>query len=84
MKNNAKLTAVVQERTGLTKALAEMYVETVLTSIKNIADIEGKLTIQEFGSFSFKDSVARVGRNPQNGQPVNIPAKRTFIFKASK
>lgn len=84
MKNNAKLTAVVQEKLGLTKSLAEAHIEAVLTSIKSLANVEGKLTIQEYGTFSFKDSAAKVARNPKTGAPVNVPARRTFIFKASK
>ena len=84
MKNNAKLTAVVQEKLGVTKTVAESMIEAVLTSVKDIADTTGKLTIQEYGSFSFKDSAAKVGRNPKTGAPVNIPARRTFIFKAAK
>jgi nucleoid DNA-binding protein len=84
MKNNAKLTAVIAERTGVTKSEAEAQIANVLIAIKHIADIEGKLTIQEFGTFSFKDSAARVARNPQTGAPINVPAKRTFVFKAAK
>ena len=84
MKQNAKLTAAVQSQLGCSKAEAERAVTAVLGSVKSISSSEGKLTIQEFGTFSYKTRAARVGRNPQTGNPVNIPAKEVFAFKASK
>lgn len=84
MKQNAKLTAAVQAELGCTKAEAEKAVTAVLGSVKAISSSEGKLTIQEFGTFSMKDKAARVARNPMTGQPVNVPAKTVFAFKPSK
>ena len=85
MKQNAKLTAAVQSQLGCSKAEAERAVTAVLGSVKSISSSsEGKLTIQEFGTFSMKDKAARVARNPMTGESVNVPAKTVFTFKASK
>lgn len=84
MKQNAKLTTAVQSLLGCTKAEAERAVAAVLVSVKSISSSEGKLTIQEFGTFSMKDKAARVARNPMTGASVNVPAKTVFTFKASK
>lgn len=84
MNNNAQLTKAVQEVTGCTKAQAEQNVEAVLTSIKNLAKENGKLTIQGYGTFSVKQKPARTARNPRTGESVNVPAKEAFTFKASK
>ena len=84
MKQNAKLTAAVQSQLGCSKAEAERAVIAVLGSVKSISSSEGKLTIQEFGTFSMKDKAARVARNPMTGASVNVPAKTVFTFKASK
>jgi DNA-binding protein HU-beta len=84
MKQNAKLTAAVQASLGCTKTEAETAIKSVLESTKSIAQSEGKLTIQEFGTFSMKEKAARVARNPMTGEKVNVPAKTVFQFKASK
>ena len=84
MKQNAKLTAAVQSELGCSKAEAERAVTAVLGNVKSISSSEGKLTIQEFGTFSMKDKAARVARNPMTGASVNVPAKTVFTFKASK
>ena len=84
MKQNANLTKAVQEVTGCTKAQAEQNIEAVLTSIKNLAKENGKLTIQSYGTFAIVQKAARVARNPKTGEAVNVPAKESFTFKASK
>jgi len=35
------------------------------------------------GTFIASHRVARIGRNPQNGEPINIPAANTLKFKVS-
>jgi len=37
-----------------------------------------------FGTFALKDRAARTARNPQTGEAIEIPAKKTPGFKASK
>lgn len=83
MKQNAKLTSAVQAELGCTKAEAEKAVTAVLGNIRALST-DSSLTIQEFGTFSMKDKAARVVRNPMTGEPINVPAKRVFTFKASK
>ena len=84
MKQNSKLTKAVKEVTGKSTSEAEVMVEAVLSSIKNLAKEDGKLTIQGYGTFSVVQKPARVARNPMTGAPVNVPAKEAFTFKASK
>lgn len=43
-----------------------------------------KVTLVGFGTFSSKKRNARTGRNPQTGQPLNIPAKTVAKFKVGK
>ena len=35
-----------------------------------------------FGSFSVAKRAARTGRNPQNGKPIKIAAKKVVKFRA--
>lgn len=43
-----------------------------------------RIEIRGFGSFSLHHRVARVGRNPKTGEPVELPAKRVPHFKPGK
>jgi nucleoid DNA-binding protein len=38
----------------------------------------------DLGKFSLKESAARKGRNPQTGETIDIPAKRSMKFKLVK
>lgn len=84
MKQNSQLVKAIREKSSCSKAEAEAKAEVVLTSLQELAKENGKITIIGFGTFSYKTRAARVGRNPQTGNPVNIPAKEVFAFKASK
>lgn len=84
MKNNAKLTAAVQVVTGQTKLQAEETIQAVLTSVKNLTIEDGKLVIQEYGTFSNVTRAAREGRNPKTGETVQIAEREVFNFKGVK
>lgn len=84
MKQNTLLTKAVQEATGQTKAEAEKNIEAVLTSVKSLAEQNGKLTIQSYGTFAVKHKPAGTARNPRTGESVAVPAKDVFTFKGSK
>jgi DNA-binding protein HU-beta len=51
-------------------------VETVIAEIKS----GGKVTIFGFGTFAPRSRAARVGRNPQTGEAVNIAASTGVRF----
>jgi len=44
----------------------------------------GRVELRGFGSFSTRDRVARVGRNPKTGSPTNVAARRAVHFSAGK
>ncbi|MCB0308496.1 MAG: HU family DNA-binding protein [Bdellovibrionales bacterium] len=44
---------------------------------------DGKFTYPGFGSFVLKKRKARTGRNPQTGETLFIPSKKTVTFKAA-
>lgn len=59
-------------------------VKGVLESIKKLAASEKKVSFKGYGTFSFKERAERKGKNPQTGDPIQIPAKRVFSFRASR
>jgi len=42
------------------------------------------IEIRGFGTYKIKNMKARVGRNPKNSKPVQIPAKKAIKWKMSK
>lgn len=41
------------------------------------------MRIPGFGNFSVRDRAARMGRNPQTGEPIRIAASRKVAFRPS-
>ena len=69
------------EATNLTKAEADKAMTAFLDSVKEGLMNGEKITIIGFGSFSVVERKARMGRNPQTGQEIEIPASKTVKFK---
>ena len=42
---------------------------------------DGRVSLVGFGSFTVAKRAARTGRNPKNGQPIEIAAKNVVRFK---
>lgn len=73
----------VAAATGQTKAQAKVSVEAVLSEIKNGVLSNGSAQFIGFGSFKLVARPERIGRNPQTGNPITIPAKNVVKFKPS-
>ena len=82
--NKTELIAAAAERTGLTKKDAEKVLNAALESIAAALAQGDKVQISGFGSFEVKEREARVGRNPQTGEAMEIAASRVPAFKAGK
>ncbi|MDQ3252647.1 MAG: HU family DNA-binding protein, partial [Acidobacteriota bacterium] len=44
----------------------------------------GEFSLPGFGKLVLSERKAREGRNPQTGDPIQIPAKTTLKFRVSK
>ena len=69
---------------NITKADAGHVLESVIEGITQSLKKNDRTTISGFGTFSVSKRKARVGRNPQTGEPINIPARRVARFTAGK
>lgn len=68
----------------LMKADADMAVAEILGAIGQTL-VEGhRVEIRGFGTFALNYRPPRVGRNPKNGERVDVPAKYTPHFKPGK
>jgi DNA-binding protein HU-beta len=61
-------------------ALMDGLVSTVVGSVKKGEPVK----IPDLGTFKKVQSKARMGRNPQTGEPVKIPARKKVRFSVSK
>lgn len=69
---------------GVTKRDCALVVDGFLNAMKQ-ALVRGEgIEIRGFGSFRVREYSARVARNPQNGEPVEVPPRLMPVFKPSK
>ena len=74
----------VYERVGaFSKADSAEMVETVLLTMKEALQRGEKIKISGFGNFVVREKKARIGRNPQTGESIEITPRRVLTFKAS-
>ena len=72
------------EDAGIPKTQAAAVLSSVLDSISDALKEGDKVTFVGFGAFSVSQRAARMGRNPQSGASIQIPASRVPRFKAGK
>src|ERR1051325_3522786 len=80
----ADLVEEVSKVTELTRKDSEVIVDTLFESVIKALRVGDKLEVRGFGSFRVRQRNSRVGRNPQTGEKVEVPAKRVPYFKPSK
>ncbi len=82
--NKADLVQEVQKQLGTecSKAHAERAVNALIASIQKGLKKDKEVQIVGFGTFAVKNRKARMGRNPQTNQPIQIKASRTVGFRA--
>lgn len=74
----------VAKRAGVTKAEAARILDAVVSSISDALSSGEKVTLTGFGTFEVRQRAARMGRNPQTGETIQIAAQRTPAFRAGK
>lgn len=82
--NKTDIVNQLSEQTNLNHKLAKSVVDTIIDTIKT-AIIKGeRVEIRGFASFSLRSYKPHKGRNPQNGEIIDVPAKRLPYFKVGK
>jgi DNA-binding protein HU-beta len=80
--NKGELIDKIAKDAGISKVQAgdalNSAIEGVVVSLKK----GGKVTLVGFGTFSVSSRKARIGRNPQTGTALKIPAKKVTKFVA--
>jgi DNA-binding protein HU-beta len=82
MMTKSQVMGHLSQKTGLAKKqVMELFDETL-----NLAAKEAKngFVLPGFGKLVVANRKARMGRNPQTGEPIKIPAKRVCKFRLAK
>jgi len=74
----------VVDRTGITKAKAEMAVEVLFESMKQVLAKGDRIELRGFGVFNVRPRKTGIGRNPRTGEEVSIPPGKAVRFKPGK
>ncbi len=74
----------VYEKVGFSKKESAEIVELVFDTVKETLERGDKIKISGFGNFQVRHKKTRMGRNPQSGQPIQIPARRVLTFRPSQ
>ena len=82
--NKTELIAAVSESAGLTRKDAERVLNAAFDAITASLVKGERVQLSGFGVFETKSRQARIARNPQTKEPMEIPATRVPTFKASK
>ena len=82
--NKQELIDNIASSADITKADAGRALDSVLDSITGALKGGDSVVLVGFGTFSVRDRKARIGRNPQTGQAIQIAAAKVPAFKAGK
>ncbi len=80
----ASIIDAICEKIGLPKKDSTEIVELLFDTMKNTLEKGSNLKISGFGSFTVREKKARLGRNPQTGNSMEITARRVVTFKPSQ
>lgn len=82
--NKGDLIEAVAKDLKETKAAAERAVNSVLKNMAKGLKKDKKVQLVGFGTFEVRKRKKRKGRNPQTGEEIMIPARKTVGFKAGQ
>src|SRR5688572_12524219 len=82
--NKAQLIEAVAKNTQLTKTSVEETLNAALDIIKKGVRKGDDVTLVGFGTFTRAKRKARIGRNPQTGKEIKIPAMTVPRFRPGK
>ncbi len=79
-----ELVAAIADQADLSKDKAGQALSVIIDQITQALEREEQVNLIGFGSFIQRARGARTGKNPQTGQPMDIPASNTVAFKPGK
>jgi DNA-binding protein HU-beta len=84
MMTKSKIVAHLAEKVEIPKKTAAAVVEELVTLATKEAKSSGQFVVPGLGRAVKANRKARMGRNPQTGQAIKIPAKTVVKFRLAK
>lgn len=82
--NKSDLVAALVDKKNLTEKQATEIVDLMFKGFINEFKKGGRIEIRGFGSFTVRKYKAYKGRNPKNGNDVDVKPKRLPFFKVGR
>ncbi len=75
--------ALVAENVACSKKDTEKMIDAIFAAMGDVLVQGDKLQIGGFGTFGVSERAARTGYNPRTRKPIQIPASKVPVFRAS-
>ena len=75
---------VATKFTELPKKVTKEVIAEFLATVEGQVSEGNKLRLDKIGILQIKERAARMGRNPQTGEEISIPASKKIAFRAAK
>ena len=82
--NKSELIAAISEKADIKKVDAEKFLAAFIETVSEELKEGNKIQLVGFGTFETSERAARVGKNPQTGAEIQIPASIAPKFKPGK
>jgi DNA-binding protein HU-beta len=82
--SKSQLVSFLAQETGLTKASAKDVLDAIARIAVSETKKSGQFVFPGIGKLVKAQRKARVGRNPQTGETIKIPAKTVVKFRVAK
>ena len=82
--NKSDLILKLAEKHNLTDKNATQIIDLVFNGFSGTLKNGGRIEIRGFGSFTVRKYKAYKGRNPKNGEHVDVKPKRSPFFKVGR
>ena len=86
--NKTEMTEMLSQEVGMTKTDASEVVDALFGTDRGIITRSlragQRVQVTGFGTFEPRERKARMGRNPQTGEQIHIPATTVPAFKAGR
>ncbi len=80
--NKGELVEAIAGETDMSKSGAEAVLNALVSSVTGALKRGDKVTLSGFGTFSISNRAARMSRNPQTGEAIQVKASKVPKFKA--
>ena len=82
--NKEELVQEIAKKSNVTQKEASEVLGALIETIQKTVSKGKKVTLVGFGTFESRKRAARVGRNPQTGKELKIPARTVPAFSGGK